>query len=58
MRKVTFAEAEKADDVYWANATEEERFTELANLRMIVFGDEKMRMEKIVVKRSLYEKAD
>ncbi|MGN6493036.1 MAG: hypothetical protein ACTHLE_13640 [Agriterribacter sp.] len=58
MRKVTFAEAEKADDVYWANATKEERFNELANLRMIVLGYQKMRMEKIIVKRSLHERAD
>jgi hypothetical protein len=59
VRKVTFAEAEEADDHYWANATEEERFNELAGLRMMVFGGEEIgRIEKVVSKRSLHGKGD
>jgi hypothetical protein len=37
VRKVTFAEAELADDEYWAKATEEERLRELVELRNIFF---------------------
>lgn len=58
VRKVTFAQAEEADHTYWENATEQERFNELANLRVMVFGNEKMKIEKVVLKRSLDEKAD
>lgn len=59
VRKVTFAQAEDADDYYWANATEEERFNELAGLRMMVFGGEEIgRIEKVVRKRSLHEQGD
>jgi len=33
VRKVTFTDAEKADNIYWTNATAVERFNELASLR-------------------------
>jgi len=59
VRKVTFEQAEEADNVYWANATAEERFSELADLRVLVFGGEAAeRIEKVVRKRYLYEKPD
>jgi hypothetical protein len=37
VRKVTFAEAELANDEYWTKATEEERLRELVELRNIFF---------------------
>ena len=55
VRKVTFAEAELADDEYWAKATEEERLRELVELRNIFFGDADRRIKKVVSKRSRYE---
>ncbi|PVD50956.1 hypothetical protein DC498_17375 [Terrimonas sp.] len=58
VRKVSFAEAEETDNMYWANTTYEERFNELAELRMMVFGGGGKKMEKVVRKRSLYEEAD
>lgn len=59
IRKVTFAEAEEAEDNYWANTTEEQRFNELADLRMMVFGAEAVkRIEKVVQKRSLHAEED
>lgn len=59
LRKVTFTEAEEADDTYWAKATAKERFDELANLRVMVFGGDKTgRIEKVVRKRHLHEEED
>ena len=59
VRKVTFTEAEEADHAYWAKATAVERFNELVNLRVMVFGDDTIeRIEKVVRKRYLYEEAD
>jgi hypothetical protein len=58
VRKVTFAEAELADDEYWAKATEEERLRELVELRNIFFGDADRRIKKVVSKRSRYEEED
>lgn len=55
VRKVTFAEAEIADDEYWANATAEERLKELTELRKMVFGDAAGRIKKVVSKRSIYD---
>ncbi|WP_153801142.1 hypothetical protein [Foetidibacter luteolus] len=55
--RTSFKEAEEADDIFWANATEEERLRELISLRMMVFGSKnvKQRIQKVVTKRSLYE---
>ena len=39
VRKMTFAEAEEADDEYWANTTAEERLQELLRLRRLVYGN-------------------
>lgn len=59
VRKVTFTQAEEADDYYWANATEEERFNELADLRKMVFGSEEIgRIKKVVRKISLHGQRD
>jgi len=55
VKKVTFAEAEKADDEYWAQASPEERLQELVDLRRIVFGDAENRMKKIISRRSIYD---
>lgn len=39
VRKLSFAEAEENDNLYWANKTAEERLNELISLRVMVFGD-------------------
>jgi len=58
VKKVTFAEAEKADDEYWANASAEERLQELIELRSIFFGNTGKRIKKVVSKRNRYEEED
>jgi len=55
VKKVTFAEAENADDEYWANTTVEERLAELIELRKIFFGDTDRRIKKVVTKRNRYD---
>lgn len=53
VRKSSFAEIEDADNRFWANATEEERFNELADLRLMVYGNDRFaRIEKVTRKRS------
>ena len=58
VRKMTFAEAEIADDEYWAKASIEERLQELVDLRNIFFGDADRRIKKVVSKRNRYEEED
>ena len=58
VRNVTFAEAEIADDEYWAKASEEERLQELVELRNMFFGDADERIIKVVSKRNRYEEED
>jgi len=58
VRKVTFKEAEDADDEYWANASVEERLQELIKLRRMFFGDANGRIKKVVSKRKRYEEGD
>lgn len=53
--KMTFAEAENADDEYWANATAEERLLELVELRKMFFEDADRSIAKVVSKRNRYE---
>jgi len=55
--KTSFKEAEEADDIYWANASEEERLNELVSLRRMLFGNDEIEqhIQKVVTKRSLYE---
>ncbi|MDQ2718508.1 MAG: hypothetical protein M3Z26_01920 [Bacteroidota bacterium] len=55
VRKMTFSEAENADDEYWAKATVDERLQELIELRKMVFGDAAIKMKKVVSQRSMYE---
>lgn len=60
-RVVSFAQAEEDDDKFWANASVEERWHELVNLRWMVFGtrdNKPLKIEKVVKKRSLYEDDD
>ncbi|MEO8853629.1 MAG: hypothetical protein ABI359_07615 [Ginsengibacter sp.] len=58
VKKVTFAEAEKADDEYWANTTAAERLQELIELRRMFFGETIGRIKKVVSKRNRYEEED
>ncbi len=58
VRKLTFAEAESADDIYWARTTVDERLQELIELRKMVFGDTPLRIKKIVSQRSMYQDED
>lgn len=55
VRKVSFAEAEEADDEFWAKATPEDRLAELVKLRKLVFGNTDVQIKKIVSRRSLYD---
>ena len=55
VKKVSFSEAEEADDKHWAMATVDERLQELIDLRKLVFGDTAFKMKKIVSQRSMYE---
>ena len=58
VRKMTFAEAEAADDEYWAKASIEERLQELVDLRIMFFGGADRRVRKVVSKRNRYEEED
>jgi hypothetical protein len=58
VRKISFADAEEADNIYWSNASEEERLRSAIELRNLFFGRKKTRdtkIYKVVYKRSLYE---
>jgi hypothetical protein len=59
VRKVSFAEAEELDDIYWAEKTEEERLKVLIDLRKIFWGSniKKPKIQKVVFKYNLYEEA-
>ena len=54
--KVSFAEAEAADDNYWAETSFQERLNTLFDLRYLVFGPPKNRgrIKKQVIKKSRY----
>ena len=53
---MTFAEAENADDEYWANAIPEERLQELLRLRKMVYGNLlNQPIKKVVFKRSIHD---
>lgn len=55
-RKVTFAEAEIADDEYWAKASPEERLKELVELRKLNYGNiTDSKTKKVVFKRSIHD---
>lgn len=56
--KLSFEEAEEADNIYWAKTSVEERLNALFDLRQMVFGDnlqKKEKIAKVVFKRSLFE---
>ncbi len=55
VKKVTFAEAENEDDQYWAQASPEQRFQELTELRQMVFADADDKIKKIVSIRSIHD---
>ena len=60
VRKVSFAEAEELDDIYWAEKTEEERLKSLVDIRKTFWGGDlkNSKIQKVVVKYNLYEEAD
>jgi hypothetical protein len=55
-KKLSFKEAEEADDKYWAEKSAEYRLRALMDLREMVFGNIKEQsIKKVVYKRSLHE---
>lgn len=58
VKKVSFAEAEEADNLYWANTSEQEQLNALFDLRLMLAYDSKSeisKISKVVFKYSLYE---
>lgn len=58
VKKVSFAEAKKNEDLYWSNISEEVRLKSAIDLRKIFFGKKKSlntQIAKVVFKRSIYE---
>ncbi|MBU6158167.1 MAG: hypothetical protein KGP35_03955 [Bacteroidetes bacterium] len=56
VKKVSFAEAEEADDLYWSEASYEDRLRHAFMLRSIQFGNDLKipdRIERVIVKRNL-----
>ncbi|MEO6870130.1 MAG: hypothetical protein ABI168_10820 [Ginsengibacter sp.] len=47
-RTVSFKEAERLDDEYWANATEQERWKELISLNQMIYGNTDYKIAKVV----------
>jgi hypothetical protein len=61
VRKVSLAEAEEADDLYWANASVDERLNTLIELRKIFSGEMRNgthKIAKVVIKRNLYDEGN
>ena len=61
VRKVSFAEAEEANDLYWAGTSVKERLNTLIELRKIFSGDlgeKEFRIAKVVYKYNLHEERD
>jgi len=61
VRKISFAEAEEADDLYWAGTSVKERLNTLIELRKIFSGDlakGKHRIAKVVSKYNFHEERD
>ena len=48
VNKVSFKEAEEADDKFWANATAEMRLDELIELRQMTYGNSMNRIAKVI----------
>lgn len=56
VKKLSFKEAEEADDLYWAQTSGEYRLHTLFELREMVYGDRvNQPMKKVVYKRNIYE---
>jgi hypothetical protein len=56
VKKVNFKEAEEADDLYWANASVNERLKEMCRLRETVYGDlVNQPIKKVVFKRHIHD---
>ena len=53
---MSFAEAEEAEDIYWANASFAERLNTIYVLRKMCGGNGKIK--KVVKRRSIYEEED
>ena len=59
VKKMSFAEAEGADNLYWSKQSEVYCLKALMDLREMVFGNIKNQsIEKIVYKRSIHEEAE
>ena len=58
VKKLSFAEAEEADDLFWANSSEEERLKALIELRKVFFVTDNERIAKVAFKYSIHEKTD
>jgi len=57
VRRMSFADAERADNIYWAKATYADRLNELHNLRKMM-SENKSRIQKVVYKRNINEEKD
>ena len=58
-QKLSFKEAEEADDKYWAEKSAEYRLRALMDLREMAFGNIKNQsIKKVVYKRSLHEEVE
>ena len=55
VQTVSFVEAEKADDIFYASLSPEKRLEILMDLRRTIFGNRNRKIQKIVHKRSMYE---
>lgn len=55
VKKGSFEDVENADNIYWANTNEVQRFRALIDHRKTFFKANE-RIQKIVFKKSLYEK--
>lgn len=56
VKKLSFKEAEEADDLYWAQTSIEYRLHTLFELREMVYGDRiNQSIKKVVCKRSIHE---
>ena len=58
-KKLSFKEAEEADDKYWSDKSAEYRLRALMDLREMVFGSSKVQsIKKVVYKRNLHEESE
>ena len=59
VKKISFAEAEEADNLYWSKKSEIYRLQALMDLREMVFGNIKdQSIKKVVYKRSIHEETE